>query len=108
MTAELGPKIVSTLNKSGVNVKIDDLSTFYCNQQQDKMVTLCDGTTKKIPPSVTVKFKSVNQKDDVRNFKNFDYSTKKPANVQIFHSLSPHYAGLRKKNFRVLQIRQCW
>ena len=97
-TTELGPKIVSALNKSGVNVKIDDFSAFHRNQQQDKTVTLRDGTTKKIPPSVTVKFKSVNQKDDVvRNFKNFYYSTKKPANVQIFHSLSPHYAGLRKK-----------
>ena len=97
-TTELGPKVVSALNKSGVNVKLDDLSAFHRNQQQDKTVTLRDGTSKKIPPSITVKFKSVNQKDDiVRNFKNYDYSIKKPANVQIFHSLSPHYAGLRKK-----------
>ena len=95
---ELGPKVVSTLNKSSVNVKLDYLSAFHRNQQQDKTVTLRDGTSKKIPPSITVKLKSVNQKDDIeRNLKNYDYSTKKPANVQIFHSLSPHYAGLRKK-----------
>ena len=81
-------------------MKLDDFSAFLRNQQQDKTVTLRDGTSKKILPSITVKFKPVNKKDDVvRNFKNYDYSTKKPANVQIFHSLSPHYAGLRKKIF---------
>ena len=38
-TTELGPKVVSALNKSGANVKLDDLSAFHRNHQQDGYTT---------------------------------------------------------------------
>ena len=42
-------------------------------------------------------FKSVGQKDDiVKNYKNFDANISKPAVVQVYHSLTPHYSKLRR------------
>ena len=95
---ELGPKITAALSKSGISVKIDDLSAFHRNQQQNKTIAQRYGTSRKIPPSVTVKFKSINQKDNVvKSYRNFDFAAKKPAEVQVYHSISPHYANLRQK-----------
>ena len=95
---ELGLKITAALSKSGINVKVEDLPAFHRNQQQNKMITQRDGTTRKIPPSVTVKFKSINQKDNVvKSYRSFDFAAKKPAEVQVYHSISPHYANLRDK-----------
>ena len=96
--ADLGTKIIGALNKSGVAVKAEDLSAYHRNGGQGKEVKLRDGTTKIVPPSITVKFKSVGQKDDiVKNYKNFDSSISRPAVVQVYHSLTPHYSGLRRE-----------
>ena len=87
-STELGPKITAALSKSGINVKVENLSAFHRNQQQNKTITQRDGTTRKITPSVTVKFKSINQKDNVvKSYRNF--AAKKPAEVQVYHSISP-------------------
>ena len=97
-STELGPKITAALSKSGISVKIDDLSAFHRNQQRNKTITQRYGTTRKIPPSVTVKFKSINQKDNVvKSYRNFDFAAKKPTEVQVYHSISSHYANLRQK-----------
>ena len=32
----------------------------------------------------------------MRNYKNFDSVAKKPNDVRIYHSLTPHYSGLRR------------
>ena len=97
-STELGPKITAALSKSGINVKVEDLSAFHRNQQQNKTITQRDGTTRKIPPSVTVKFKSINQKDSVvKSYRNFDFEAKKPAEVQVYHSISSHCANLRQQ-----------
>ena len=105
-TKDLGPKVASVLSKSGVTVKPDDLSAFHRNGGKTKQVKLRDGTLKSIPPSVTVKFKSINHKDDlIRNYKNFDAAKSKPAEVQVYHSLTPHYAGLRRGHPELLPDR---
>ena len=89
-STELGPKITAALSKSGINVKVEDLSAFHRNQQQNKTITQRDGTTRKIPPSVTVKFKSINQKDNVvKSYRNFDFAANKPAELQVYHNISP-------------------
>ena len=101
-STELGPKIAAALSKSGISIKIDDLSASHCNQQQNKTITQRDGTTRKIPSSVTVKFKSINQKDNVvKSYRNFDFAAKKLAEVQVYHSISPHYANLRRQEERL-------
>ena len=95
---DLGPKVASALSKSGVPVKVEELSAFHRNQGKERQVKLRDGTTKTIPPTITVKFRSVNQKDEVvKNYKNFDHSKKKPNDIQVYHSLSQHYAKLRRQ-----------
>ena len=94
---DLGPKVVSALSKSGVTVKIEDLSAYHRNGVNVKHVKLSNGREKVIPPSVTVKFKSINQKDElIKNYKNFDVDKSKPEEVQVYHSLTPHYSGLRR------------
>ena len=96
-TKELGPKVASALSKSGVAVKLGDLSAFHRNGKEGREIKLREGGTKKVPPTVTVKFQSINQKDDVvKNYKNFDQSKKKPAEIQVYHSISPHYANMRR------------
>ena len=100
-STELGQKITAALSKSGINVKVEDLSAFHRNQQHSKTITQRDGTTRKIPPLVTVKFKSINQKDNVvKSYRNFDFAAKKPAEVQ-------HIPPLRQSkatNYRILLI----
>ena len=63
--ADLRTKIIGALNKSGVAVKAEDLSAYHRNGGQGKEVKLRDGASKVVPPSITVKFKSVGQKDDI-------------------------------------------
>ena len=92
----LGDNVVKELSKSGVQVKAEDISAVHRNGKDAKEVTLRDGSKKKIPPSVSVKFKSANLKDElIKNYKNFDMAQSKPKTVQIFHSLSRHYSNLR-------------
>ena len=89
-STELGPKITAALSKSGISVKIDDLSAFHRNQQQNKTITQCDGTTRQIPPSVTVKFKSVNQKDNVvKSYRNFDFAAKNQLKFRFIIAYPP-------------------
>ncbi len=94
---DLGQKLASALSKSGTPVKVDDLSVYHRNGNKGREVTLQNGSNKVIPPSVTVKFKAINQKDSVlKNYKNFDSSKSKRADIQVYQSLSPHYANLRR------------
>ena len=94
---DLGQKVASVLSKSGTPVKVDDLSAFHRNGGKGREVNLHNGTKKFIPPSVTVKFKAINQKDDVlRNYKNYDSSKSKRMDIQVYQSLSSHYAELRR------------
>ena len=52
------------------------MSAFHRNQENDKTIKLRDGTTNKtIPPTITVKFRTIYLKDDaVKNNRNFDHS----------------------------------
>ncbi len=89
-TKELGPKVVSALSKSGVAVKVGDLSAFHRNGVKGKEIKLKNGMTKVVPPTVTVKFQSINQKDDVvKNYKKFDQS-KKSQLIYKFITASRH------------------
>ena len=94
---ELVPKVATVLSKSGVTVKAEDISACHRNGGKVKQIKLRDGSLKSIPPTITVKFKSINQKDElIKGYKNFDAAKSKPADVQVYHSLSKHYAGLRR------------
>ena len=96
-TKDLGVKVASTLSKSGVPVKVDDFSAFHRNGDKVKQIKQRDGRVKEIPPTITVKFKTVNKKDDVvKNYKNYDVENSKRNDIQVYHSLSPHYASLRR------------
>ena len=89
--------MVSALRKSGVTVKFKDLSAYHRNGDNVKRVKLNNGKENVIPPSVIVKFKSINQKDElIKNYKNLDFDKSKPVKVQVYHSLAPHYSGLRR------------
>ena len=97
-TKDLGPKVATLLSKSGVPVKADDFSACHRNGGRVKQIKLRDGTMKSIPPTITVKFKTISQKDEiVKTHKNFDSAKSKPAEVQVFHSLTPHYSHLRRE-----------
>ena len=88
----LAKKVAAQLSCSGENVTPEDFSAVHRNGKP--RVT----AGKTIPPTVTVKFSKVSKKDVVlRGYKNFDASKKKPRDVKVFQSLSPHYAALRRK-----------
>ena len=59
---DLGNRVATALSKSGVKVRADDLSSFHRNSGDNKTVTLRDRSPRSekiIPPSVTVKFKTI-------------------------------------------------
>lgn len=95
--ADLGPKITLALSKSGVGVKVEDLSGFCQNQENVKRIKLQDGTTKIIQSTITVKFRTINLKNDVVKItETLITLRKKTADVQVYHSLSAHYSKLRR------------
>ena len=60
---------------------------------------------KLIPPSVTVRFCTVNKKDALlKSYKNYDHANSKPRDVKVFQSLAPHYADLRRT---ILNFLKC-
>ena len=96
---DLGNRIANTLSKCGVKVKPDDLSAFHRNSATGRTVPPRDGSggTRELPPSITVRFKAINLKDEIiRSYKNYDSENSKQMDVKVYHSLTPHYSNLRR------------
>jgi translation initiation factor 1 (eIF-1/SUI1) len=90
---KLAKKVATQLSCSGETVTPGDFSAIHRNGKPKKTTA-----GKIIPPSITVKFSRVSKKDTIlRGYKNFDHTKKKPRDVKVFQSLSPHYAALRRK-----------
>ncbi len=90
--AALAEKVAQQLSLSGETVAPSDFSTLHRNGQAREI------RGKIVPPTITVKFSKVSKKDAVlRGYRNFDSVAKKPRNIKVYQSLSPHYAGLRQK-----------
>ena len=88
----LAKKVATQLSLSGETVTPQDFSAVHRNGRPQQ------SAGKTVPPSVTVKFSKVSKKDVVlRGYKNFDSTKNKPRDVKVFQSLSPHYAGIRRK-----------
>lgn len=93
---DLSARVATELSKSGVDIKTSDFSAVHRNSKENKTV-INRGKEKIIPPSITVQFSSVSVKDNVlKSYRNFDNTNKTPRDVQIYQSLSPHYAELRR------------
>ena len=87
--ASLSRKVAENLSVSGENVQPSDFSAIHRNSQSSRSF---GGKT--FPPSITVRFMSVNKKDTVlRGYKNFDSIAMKPRDVKVYQSLSPHYSS---------------
>ena len=88
----LSNKVAETLSASGVTVSSADFSVVHRNGKDSREIR-----GKTVPPSVTVKFAVTSKKDIVlKSYKNFDPVARKPRNVKVFQSLSPHYGQLRR------------
>ncbi|MCP4262746.1 MAG: hypothetical protein GY774_35355 [Planctomycetes bacterium] len=93
--AELNKKVADVLSASGQTVAVTDLTACHRNSQTNRTVG-----SKTVPPSITVRFSKIDKKDAVlRGYKNFDSALKKPRDVKVYQSLTPHYATLRKTMF---------
>jgi hypothetical protein len=88
----LAQKVATQLSLSGETVTPDDFSAVHRNGKPRQV------KGKTLPSTVTVKFSKVGKKDVVlRGYKNYDSVKKKPRDVKVFQSLSPHYAAVRRK-----------
>ena len=89
--ADLCKKVAETLSVSGQQVVPADLSAVHRNSKSSKVIK---GRT--VPPSVTVRFSRINQKDNVlRGYKNYDVSQGKRRDTRVYQSLTSHYSALR-------------
>ena len=94
--------MIEKLALSGEAVTPPDI-TIYAVHSNGATVRKIRG--KEIPPSITAKFLNISMKDRVvRHYKNFDPIKKEPRPVKVFQSLSPHYAGLRRRIIAFLKV----
>ena len=90
--ADLCTKVAHALSQSGETVSPADLSAVHRNSKDSKEIH-----GKMVPPSVTVRFATVNKKDNIlKSYRNYDTSKKQRRSVTIYQSLSQHYAELRR------------
>ena len=88
---DLCKKVAETLSLSGSAVKPADLSAVHRNSKGNKLIK-----GKTFPPSITVRFCRINQKDNVlRGYRNYDVSKDKRRDTRVYQSLTPHYSTLR-------------
>ena len=89
--SSLSTVVAKTMCDSGETVSPEDFSACHRNSTQTRVVR-----GKTLPPSITVRFKTVSKKDSVlRSYKNFDQAKARPRPVKLYQSLTPHYSNLR-------------
>ena len=89
--ADLCKKVAETMSVSGHQVVPADLSAVHRNSKSNKVIK-----GKTVPPSVTVRFSRINQKDNVlRGYRNYDVSQGKRRDTRVYQSLTSHYSALR-------------
>ena len=89
--SDLCSKVAAALSVSGETVTSSDLSACHRNSNKPRTVR-----GKVIPPSVTVRFCTINQKDNVlKRYRNYDVVKKQSRDVRVYQSLSYHYSDLR-------------
>ena len=92
---DLCKKVAETLSVSGHQVVPVDLSAVHRNSKSSKVIK---GRT--VPPSVTVRFSRINQKDNVlRGYRNYDVSKGKRRDTRVYQSLTSHYSALRSSMY---------
>ena len=95
---DLSKKVAEALSNSGETVVPDDFSAIHRNSKDNRHVR-----GKVIPPSITVRFSRISKKDTVlRGYRNFDPVAKKPRDVKVYQSLTPHYSDLRVSIYKFL------
>ena len=94
---DIGAIAATELSRSGISVSKEDFTAVHRNSAENKEIQKGQKTIT-VPPSVTVKFKNINQKDKVlRAYKNYDKANNKPRPVRVYQSLSPYYTNLKKE-----------
>jgi len=89
--SDLCKKVAETMSVSGHQVVPADLSAVHRNSKSNKVIK-----GKTVPPSVTVRFSRINQKDNVlRGYRNYDVSQGKRRDTRVYQSLTSHYSALR-------------
>ena len=97
----LTKKVAEVLSTPGDTVTEADLSVVHRNSNRPKIIK-----GKTIPPSVTVKFCRIDTKDRaLRAYKNFDTVQKRPREVKVYQSLTPHYSSLRGTIYKFLNSK---
>jgi len=99
--AGLTKKVAEVLSTPGDTVTETDLSVVHRNSNRPRIIK-----GKTIPPSVTVKFCRIDKKDRaLRAYKNFDVVQKRPREVKVYQSLTPHYSSLRGTIYKFLNSK---
>lgn len=99
--SDLTKKVAEVLSTSGETVTESDLSVVHRNSNHTKVIR-----GKPIPPSITVKFCKVSNKDNVlRAYKNYDPVQKKARNVRVYQSLTAHYSTVRSSIYDFLNSK---
>ena len=99
--ADLTKKVADVLSTPGETVTESDLSVVHRNSNHPKVIK-----GKTISPSVTVKFCRIDTKDRaLRAYKNFDVAHKRPREVRVYQSLTPHYSTLRGTIYKFLNSK---
>ena len=89
--ADLCTKVAAVLTQSGETVSVTDLSAVHRNSKDGRNIR-----GKVVPPSVTVRFCTVNKKDNIlKRYSNYDSAKKAARDVRVYQSLSRHYSDLR-------------
>ena len=74
--ADLCAKVAAVLTQSGETVSVTDLSAVHRNSKDGKLIR-----GKTVPPSVTVRFCTVNKKDNIlKRYRNYDSAKKAESN----------------------------
>ena len=94
--SKLEAKIAGLLTNSDTTVKTSELSHCHRNNVKNKVIKDNNGNEKIIPPTITVVFQKSSKKDTVlKNYSNYDSSTRKKKKVTVYQSLSP-YSNINK------------
>ena len=93
--SKLEAKIAGLLTNSDTTVS--ELSHCHRNNAKNKVIKDNNGNEKIIPPTITVVFQKSSKKDTVlKNYSNYDSSTRKKKKVTVYQSLSPYFNKLRQ------------
>ena len=95
--SKLEAKIAGLLTNFDTTVKTSELSHCHRNNAKNKVIKDNNGNEKIIPPTITVVFQKSSKKDTVlKNYSNYDSSTRKKKKVTVYQSLSPYFNKLRQ------------